>query len=76
MVAVEHDLAVRDVGHGEHRAAAVLVVGARVRLELHADLDVLRQACPTLLELDELGIVIAEAVLRLDVHRDRVARPS
>jgi hypothetical protein len=26
-----------------------------------------------LLELDELGIVIAEAVLRLDVHGDRVA---
>ena len=44
MVAVEHDLAVGDVGDGEDDAAPWLVALVRVRLELHADRDVRRQA--------------------------------
>ncbi len=72
VIAVEDDLAVRDVGDREHHAAAVLVVGAGVRLELHADLDLGRQPVGRL-ELDELGIVVAESVFRLDVDGHRVA---
>ena len=39
MVAVENRLAVRNVGDGEDDAAALLVAGIRVGLELHADRD-------------------------------------
>ena len=72
VIAVEDDFAVRDVGDREDRAAAVLIVGARMRLELHAYLDLRRQPVCAL-QLDELGIVIAESVFRLDVDGDGVA---
>ncbi len=71
VVAVEHDLAVGDVGDGEDAAAAVLV-GAGVRLELHPDLDFGGKAVGGL-DLDEFGVVVAEGVGGLEADRDRVA---
>jgi hypothetical protein len=72
MVAVEHRLAVRDVGDREHDAAAALVAGIRERLELHADRDLGRQPLDGL-DFHELRVVVAESVGRLDIHRHRIA---
>jgi hypothetical protein len=71
VIAVEDDLVVGDVGHGEdHRAFVVGAVGHA--FELHAHFQRLRQAVARL-HFHQRRIVVAERIVRLDLDGRRVA---
>src|SRR6185436_4684220 len=63
MVCVEHDLAAGDVGDG---------VEAGILLDLHADRDAVAVAFGGL-DAQELGVVLAEGLLGLELQPDRLA---
>ena len=63
MVRVEHDLAAGDVGDG---------VEAGILLDLHADRDAVAVAFGGL-DAQELGVVLAEGLLGLELQPDRLA---
>ena len=69
MVSVDHDSSVSDVGDREH---AALFVVADLFLELHADLDVVGKAILRFYP-DELRVVLAEGIVRLEHDRARIA---
>ncbi len=71
VVAVQDDLVVGDVGHGEDGRFFVAALGHA--FELHADFDRLRQAL-AVFDLHQRGIVVAEGVFRLHLDRRRIAR--
>jgi hypothetical protein len=64
MVRVEHDAAARDIGHA---------IEGLVLLDLHADRDALAVAARGL-DAQQLGVVLAERILGLELHLHRVAR--
>ena len=69
MIAVENDLAIRDVGHPIDDE--ILVLGAfRRAFELHADGEFLGKIFPRF-DLDEVGVVIAKGFVGLQLDLDR-----
>ena|SRR6516162_1758260 len=69
MVAVDHDLAFRDIGHSED-ARTTLIAFALGLLELHPDLHAVGEAVFAL-DAHKIRVVLAESVIRLE--RDRAA---
>ncbi|KPD15418.1 hypothetical protein ADM96_33045 [Burkholderia sp. ST111] len=66
MVAVEHDFVFRHVGHHVDERIEILIAFFRRAFELHADFERFREAIARL-DLHEIGIVLAERVLRLEL---------
>ena len=70
MVAIQDDLVIGDFGDGKDHRLIVAVFGHA--FELHADFNRFRQA-RTLLDLDQLWLVVAERIVRFDLDRRGIA---